>query len=79
MRYLFDAKLWDRIETVVEFLIMLGLAIAGVIKFNTDIVEAAFYVTLGAIIAPFSGIERRTKRYLLLGGFFLGLFAGYFD
>lgn len=79
MRYLYNAKLWDRLEAVVEFLIMLGLMIAAVIKFSTDIKEALFYITLGAIIAPISGIDKSIKRYLLLGGFFIGLWAGYFD
>ncbi|RCJ40901.1 hypothetical protein A6770_36990 [Nostoc minutum NIES-26] len=79
MRYLYDAKLWDKLESIVEFLIMVALAITALIKFNSNTLEAVFYVTLAAIIAPFCEIEKRTKRYLLLGGFFFGIFAGYFN
>ncbi|WP_242049319.1 MULTISPECIES: hypothetical protein [Nostocales] len=58
---------------------MIALIIAAIIKFNTDLVEAAFYVAMAAIIAPFSGVNKAIRRYLMLGGFFLGLFAGYFS
>ncbi|MBD2365354.1 hypothetical protein H6G36_30110 [Anabaena minutissima FACHB-250] len=78
MRYLYDAKLWDKIESIIEWLIFVGLAIAAIIKIESSIVEAVFYVTLAAIIVPYSGIERRTKRYLLVAGFFVGIIAGYF-
>ena len=79
MRYLYDPKLWDKIELTVEWLIFVGLMIAATIKFNSNVIEAGFYIMLGTIIAPFSRIERRTKRYLLISGFFLGRLAGYFS
>lgn len=79
MRYLYDQKLWDKIELIVEWLIFIGLMIAAKLKFSSNIMEASFYIMLGTIIAPFSRIERRTKRYLLIGGFFLGRLAGYFS
>lgn len=78
MRYLFEPKFLDKIEAVIELLIMAALIIAAFIKFNADLVEAAFYVAMAAIIAPFSGIDKSVRRLLLLGGFFLGLFVGYF-
>lgn len=79
MRYLYDTKLWDKLEYIIELLIFVALFIAAVIKFDSDIYEAIFYITLAVIISPFSKIERKTKRYLLLSGFFLGLFLGYFN
>jgi hypothetical protein len=79
MRYLYDQKLWDQIELMVEWLIFIGLMIAATLRFSSNLMEASFYIMLGTIIAPFSKIERRTKHYLLIGGFFLGRLAGYFS
>lgn len=79
MRYLYDHKLWDKIELMVEWLIFIGLIIVATLRFSSNLMEASFYIMLGTIIAPFSKIERRTKRYLLIGGFFLGRLAGYFS
>jgi len=79
MRYLYDAKLWDKIESIIEWLIFIGLAIAAIIKIESSIIEALFYVALAAIIVPYSRIERGTKRYLLVVGFFVGIIAGYFS
>ncbi|NEU83112.1 hypothetical protein [Nostoc sp. UIC 10630] len=79
MRYLYDQKLWDKIEVMVEWLIFIGLMIAATLRFSSNLMEASFYIMLGTIIAPLSRIERRTKRYLLIGGFFLGRLAGYFS
>lgn len=80
MRYLYDVKLWDRIETVVEVLIFLALMIAFLIKlfFHNDYLQALFYVILAWVISPWSSIERVTKRYVLVTVYFLGLFIGYF-
>ncbi|MBD2505000.1 hypothetical protein [Anabaena azotica] len=79
MRYLYDVKLWDKIETVVEVLIFISLMIAGVIKLvHNDFLQALFYVILAWVISPWSGIDRVKKRYVLVTVYFLGLFVGYF-
>ncbi len=79
MRYLYDVKLWDKIELVVEVLIFICLLIAAIIKFGSnEILQALFYILLAVIISPFSGFERVTKRYVLVGAFFWGLFVNYF-
>jgi hypothetical protein len=79
MRYLDDVKLWDKIEALVEWLIFACSVIAAMIKLGTqDIYQVMFYIALAAIIAPFSGLGRMLKRYLIGGMFFLGLLAGYF-
>jgi hypothetical protein len=79
MRYLYDTKLWDKIEFVVEILIFVALLIAAIIKFSIDdIYQAMFYITLSVIISPFLGLQRVTKRYLLVTAFILGTFIGYF-
>ena len=79
MRYLYDVKLWDKIETVVEVLIFLALIIAAIIKLvHNDFLQALFYVVLAFIISPWSGMNRVKKRYVLVTVYFLGLFVGYF-
>ncbi len=80
MRYLYDVKLWDRIETAVEFLIFVALMIAAIIKLgHNDFLQALFYIVLAVIISPWSQFERVTKRYVLISVYFLGLFIGYFQ
>ncbi|MBD2505531.1 hypothetical protein [Anabaena azotica] len=79
MRYLYDVKLWDRIETVVEVLIFVALMIAFLIKLvHNDFLQAVFYIILAWVISPWSGIDRVRKRYVLVTVYFLGLFIGYF-
>lgn len=79
MRYLYDTKLWDKIELIVEILISVALVIAAIIKFYAhDIYQAMFYIALAVIISPFLGLQRVTKRYLLVTAFILGIFMGYF-
>lgn len=80
MRYLYDTKLWDKIEFIVETLIFVALLIAAIIKFHShDIYQAMFYIALAVIISPFLGLQRVTKRYLVITAFILGMFAGYFS
>lgn len=80
MRYLYDVKLWDRIETGVEFLIFVALMIAAIIKLgHNDFLQALFYIVLAVIISPWSQFERVTKRYVLVSAYILGLFIGYFS
>ncbi len=80
MRYLYDVKLWDRIETGVEFLIFAALMIAAIIKLgHNDFLQALFYIVLAVIISPWSQFERVTKRYVLVSAYILGLFVGYFS
>jgi hypothetical protein len=79
MRYLYDVKLWDRIELVVELLILVCLMIAAIIKLSQDdVLQSLFYIVLAVIISPWSKFERVTKRYVLVGAFFLGLLVDYF-
>lgn len=79
MRYLYDTKLWDKIELIVEILISVALLIAAIIKFCAhDINQAMFYIVLAVIISPFLRLQRVIKRYLLVTGFILGIFLGYF-
>ena len=79
MRYLYDTKLWDKIELIVEILISVALLIAAIIKFCIhDINQAMFYIVLAVIISPLLGLQRVTKRYLLVTAFILGIFIGYF-
>ncbi|RCJ22879.1 hypothetical protein A6770_29390 [Nostoc minutum NIES-26] len=80
MRYLYDVKLWDRIETGVEFLIFVALMIVAIIKLgDNDFLQALFYIVLAVIISPWSGFGRVIKRYILVSVYFLGLFVGYFS
>lgn len=80
MRYLSDVKLWDRIETGVEFLIFAALMIAAIIKLgHNDFLQALFYIVLAVIISPWSQFERVMKRYVLVSAYILGLFVGYFS
>lgn len=80
MRYLYDVKLWDRIETGVEFLIFVALMIAAIIKLgHNDFLQAMFYIVLAVIISPWSQFERVNKRYVLVSAYILGLFVGYFS
>ncbi|BAY42066.1 hypothetical protein NIES2111_64620 (plasmid) [Nostoc sp. NIES-2111] len=79
MRYLYDVKLWDRIESVVEFLIFVALVIAAIIKLtHNDFLQTLFYIVLAVIISPWLGMNRVRKRYVLVTVYILGLFVGYF-
>ncbi|MCC5617364.1 hypothetical protein LC605_20190 [Nostoc sp. CHAB 5836] len=79
MRYLYNPKLLDTIELIVEILISVALLIAAIIKFGIpDLNQAMFYIVLAVIMSPLLGLQRVTKRYLLVTGFILGIFVGYF-
>ncbi|MHC5747104.1 MAG: hypothetical protein ACYTXT_35515 [Nostoc sp.] len=76
MRYLYDVKLWDRIETGVEFLIFAALMIAAIIKLgHNDFLQALFYIVLAVIISPWSQFERVTKRYSASGYYAIQFFS----
>lgn len=68
----------NKVETIVEIAIFIALFIAAVIKFDEDIVQTLFYIVMAVIIAPFSKVEQGIKRPLLLVGFVVGVFLGYF-
>jgi hypothetical protein len=68
----------DNLEKVVEIAIFVGLIILAIYKFDTEVMEAAFYILLAAIISPFSKIDKPAKRSLLTCGFIGGILIGYF-
>ncbi|YAF99397.1 MAG: hypothetical protein AB3A66_30080 (plasmid) [Nodularia sp. CChRGM 3473] len=68
----------DQVENLIAIAIFLCLIIAAFVQFKIDIVEAIFYLLLAAIISPFTKIDRPTKRSLLVFGFLLGFWLGYF-
>ncbi|MBE9036589.1 hypothetical protein [aff. Roholtiella sp. LEGE 12411] len=70
--------LLDLLEKVVEIAIFVGLIILAIYEFDTDVIEAGFYLLLAAIISPFSKIDKPAKRSLLTCGFIGGILIGYF-
>lgn len=78
MRYLNNVNFLNNIETGIEIAIFFSLFVAAILKFDINVKQAFFYIILAVIIAPFSHIERRIKRPLLLIGFASGVFLGYF-